>query len=79
MTLPDVNEVGRPREGHPNQRPPPRLVDVGPPSWRTRFARWSNRAPSARRGSVGVFLFLAMGVLTIAGGSLLIVSLATLE
>src|ERR1700751_5759490 len=40
---------------------PPRLVDVGPPSWRTRFVRWSNRAPRAKRGSVSFFLFIAVG------------------
>ena len=82
MRLPillDVDDDGSPGEGRPDQRPAPRLVDVGPPSWRTRFVRWSNRAPRAKRGSVGFFLFVAVGVLTIAGGSLLIVSLATLE
>jgi len=78
-TLLDANDGGSPGEGRPDQRTAPRLVDVGPPSWRTRFVRWSNRAPRAKRGSVSFFLFVAVGVLTIAGGSLLIVSLATLE
>jgi hypothetical protein len=77
MTFPGIEEAGSTREGRRDR--PPRLVDVGPPSWRTRFVRWSNRAPRAKRGSVSVFLFFAVGVLTIAGGSLLIVNLATLE
>jgi len=47
MTYLDIEEGGSSREGRRDQRPPRRLVDVRPPSWRTRFLRWSNRAPRA--------------------------------
>ena len=60
-TLLDVDDGGSsPGEGRPDQRTAPRLVDVGPPSWRTRFVRWSNRAPRAKRGSVSFSLFVAV-------------------
>jgi hypothetical protein len=75
MKLPDF-EGGGTQDGRDDQRSPPRLVDVGPPSWRTQILRWSNQARLAERDRVNVFLMLAVRVLSIAGGLFLAVCLA---
>jgi hypothetical protein len=78
MKLPDF-EGGGIQEGRYDRRSPPRLVDVGPPSWRTQILRWSSHAPLAKQDRTKVFLMLAVGVLTIAGSLCLAVSLADLD
>jgi hypothetical protein len=78
MALPDF-EGGGTQDGRHDQRSPPRLVDVAPPSWRTQILRWSNQARLAKLDRPNLFLMLAAGILAIAGGLFLAVSLADLD
>jgi hypothetical protein len=78
MKLPDF-EGGGTQEGRHDQRSPPRLVDVAAPSWRTQILRWSNQVRLAKRDRANSFLMLAVGILAIAGGLFLAVSLADLD
>jgi hypothetical protein len=78
MKLSDF-DGGATRVGIHDQRSPPRLVDVAAPSWRTQILRWSNQVRLPKRDRANSLLMLAVGILSIAGGLFLAVSLADLD